>query len=307
MIRRTLKADLLLLFTALVWGAAFVAQRVGMDHVGPFTFNGVRFALGALALIPLARYRHSGWLAANPQHLNVTWRQYVPSCLLAGLFLFTGASLQQVGLQYTTAGKAGFITGLYVVLVPLVGRLFGQKTDILTWLGAILAAAGLYFLSVTEQFTIASGDLLELIGAVFWAGHVLLVGRYATRLEPVTFSIGQFAVCSLLSLSTAGFRETITNTGLLGAAIPIAYGGLISVGIGYTLQVVAQKDAPPAHAAILLSLESVFAALMGWLLLNELMGGRALFGCVLMLAGMLLAQFGPSPDEKPPLIGTTGN
>ncbi|HNV68892.1 MAG TPA: DMT family transporter, partial [Candidatus Ozemobacteraceae bacterium] len=226
---------------------------------------------------------------------------------IAGAFLFTGASLQQVGLQYTTAGKAGFITGLYVVLVPLIGRLFGHRTDLFTWSGAILATAGLYFLSVTEQFTIAFGDLLELIGAVFWAGHVLLVGRYASRFEPVAFSVGQFSVCSVLSFVTALKLEVISTTGLMGAAIPIAYGGFISVGIGYTLQVVAQRDAPPAHAAILLSLESVFAALTGWLLLQELMSGRAIFGCVLMLAGMLLAQFGPSPEEKPVLIGTTGN
>lgn len=307
MLNRTLKADLLLLFTAVVWGAAFVAQRVGMNHVGPFTFNGVRFGLGALVLIPLARWRRAEWLAADASHPSVRWAQYLPACLIAGVFLFTGASLQQTGLLYTTAGKAGFITGLYVVLVPLLGRLFGQKTDTLTWLGAILAATGLYFLSVTEQFTIAFGDLLELIGALFWAGHVLLVGRYATRLEPVAFSIGQFAVCSLLSLVTAGMRESITTAGLVGAAIPIGYGGLISVGIGYTLQVVAQKDAPPAHAAILLSLESVFAALTGWLLLQELMSGRAMFGCVLMLAGMLLAQFGPPPENKPLLVGTTGN
>ncbi len=307
MLTRTLKADLLLLITAVVWGAAFVAQRVGMDHVGPFTFNGVRFLLGAVALVPLARMRQADWQARHPHLEPPTLQQRLTAWLPAGTFLFTGASLQQAGLQYTTAGKAGFITGLYVVLVPLIGRFFGQRTDLHTWSGAILATVGLYYLSVTEQFTIAFGDLLELAGAVFWAGHVLLVGRYASRFEPVAFSIGQFLVCSVLSLSTAAVRETITMAGITGAAVPIAYGGLISVGIGYTLQVVAQKDAPPAHAAILLSLESVFAALTGWILLQETMSGRAAFGCVLMLAGMLLAQFGPTPEEKPELIGTTGN
>lgn len=307
MFSRTLKADLLLLITAVVWGAAFVAQRVGMDHVGPFTFNGVRFCLGAFALLPLARARQASRQAQHTKQPAPTIRQQLPAYLWAGTFLFTGASLQQAGLQYTTAGKAGFITGLYVVLVPLIGRLFGQRTDLHTWSGAFLATIGLYYLSVTEAFTIAFGDVLELIGAVFWAGHVLLVGRYASRFEPVAFSIGQFLVCSVLSLAVAAMREIITISGLIGAIIPIAYGGLISVGIGYTLQVIAQKDAPPAHAAILLSLESVFAAFTGRLLLSEMMSGRAILGCVLMLSGMLLAQFGPAPEEKPELVGTTGN
>jgi len=209
---------------------------------------------------------------------------------LAGLVLFMGASLQQVGLVHTTAGNAGFITGLYVVIVPLLGLFWRQRPDLGTWIGALLAAAGLYLLSVTAAFEIAFGDLLVLVGAFFWAAHVLIIGWLSPRIESIQLACIQFAVCSLLSLITAAALETMTLQGLMGAALPILYGGLLSVGVAYTLQVVAQRDARPAHAAIILSLESVFAALGGWLLLGELLSARALAGCSLMMAGMLLSQ-----------------
>ena len=300
---RSLRADALLLLTAVIWGAAFVAQRMGMDNVGPLTFNGIRFLLGALALVPLARSRRraaAATAAAGGKAPATDLADYLQPCGVAGVALFTGATMQQVGLVYTTAGKAGFITGLYVVLVPLLARFLGTKTSLGSWLGAVTAAAGLYLLSVNEDFSIAPGDTLVLIGAFFWANHVILVGRYAQRLEPVTFSIGQFAVCGLFSLVGALSQETITAAGLRGALVPIAYGGLISVGIGYTLQVVAQKDAPPTHAAILLSLEAVFAAWTGRWLLGETMTWRATGGSALMLAGCLLAQLWPSPAGPTP-------
>ncbi len=303
------KADAMLLLTSLVWGAAFVAQRVGMNSVGPYTFNGLRFLLGALALLPLARYQRRAGLAGKGR-IEPAMSRYLWPCLLTGLFLFTGASLQQVGLLWTTAGKAGFITGLYVVFVPLLGLLGRHRPDRATWAGVALAAVGLFLLSVTESFTIAFGDLLELAGALFWAGHVLLVGRYATRLEPIPFSIGQFLVCGILSLATAFWRESVTLAGVYGGLVPIAYGGLISVGVGYTLQVVAQRDTLPTHAAIILSLEAVFAAWTGRLLLGETMSWRATGGCALMLAGCLLAQLGPAkprhPDAAGPLPASCG-
>jgi len=288
--RRALRADLLLLLTAAIWGFAFVAQRVGMAHVGPFTFNGVRFALGSLSLVPLLLF------APRREHPSRRWLPPTrPGILawgggLAGLCLFAGASLQQVGLVYTTAGNAGFITGLYVVLVPILGLLVRQRTHPGAWLGAGLAAVGLYFLSVTEDFRIARGDFLVLVGAVFWAAHVLIIGWLSPRVEALKLAILQFAACALLSLGTAAAVETITLEGLRLALVPILYGGLCSVGIAYTLQVVAQKDAHPAHAAILLSLEAVFAAIGGGLMLGEVLGRRSLLGCGLMLAGMLLSQ-----------------
>ena len=296
---KTLKAEMLLLLAAIIWGFAFVAQRVGMDHVGPFTYNGVRFMLGALSLLPLLWLGRRSAAPISPGG----WRPILGGGLLAGLILFAGASLQQVGIVYTTAGKAGFITGLYVVIVPLLGLLWGHRTPWSTWIGAALALAGLYLLTLTDDLTLAEGDGLVLIGALFWAAHVLVIGWLSGRhIEPVLLACLQFVVCAVLSLATAAATETVTLAGLWGGAMPILYGGLLSVGVAYTLQVVAQRDAPPAHAAIILSLETVFAALGGWLLLNEILSGRGLIGCTLMFAGMLLSQQGlgqaaPSPTE----------
>lgn len=298
---RTLKSDALLLLTATLWGFAFVAQRVGMDYVGPFTFNGVRFALGSLSLLPLIILTERNRDAHRERILpKADKRTMLIGGGLAGLVLFLGASLQQIGLAYTTAGKAGFITGLYVVLVPILGLFWGQRVPGGTWVGAVLAAVGLYFLSVTEDFTLAPGDLLELIGAFFWAAHVLLLGWLSPQMDSLKLAVTQFAICSLLSLLTALFVEVVSLHGILQAALPILYGGLISVGVAYTLQVVAQRDANPAHAGILLSMETVFAALGGYLLLNETLSGRGLFGCTLMFSGMLSSQlatyfFAPRP------------
>ncbi len=222
---RTLKSDALLMLTATIWGFAFVAQRVGMEYVGPFTFNGVRFALGSLSLVPLMllkRKNPSAIAALLPpaDRRTVAW-----GGALAGLVLFMGASLQQVGLVHTTAGNAGFITGLYVVIVPLLGLFWRQRPDLGTWIGALLAATGLYLLSVTAAFEIAFGDFLVLVGAFFWAAHVLIIGWLSPRIESIQLACIQFAVCSLLSLITAAALETMTLQGLMGAALPILYGG----------------------------------------------------------------------------------
>ena len=285
-----IKSDVLLLITGMIWGFAFVAQRIGMDYVGPFTFNGVRFALGSLSLIPLVLYtrrRGSSYTqnASKPAPLKL-----IAFGGVTGLALFLGASLQQVGLVYTTAGKAGFITGLYVVIVPILWFFRGRKSGSGTWIGAALAAVGLYLLSVTGDFTIQFGDLLEIIGAFFWAIHILLIDHFSKRINPIVLSMIQFAFCSIFSLATAAVFETIVLQGIIDAAVPILYGGLGSVGIAYTLQVVAQRKAQPAHAAIILSLESVFAALGGWLVLNEILSTRAFIGCTLMFTGMLASQ-----------------
>lgn len=286
----TVKSDALLLTTAIIWGFAFVAQRIGMDYVGPFTFNGIRFAIGSLSLLPLVFLSRD----AQTSQPNVLPPVGLKTILLGGgalgLALFSGASLQQIGLVYTTAGKAGFITGLYVIIVPILGLIWRQQPKIGTWLGAVLAATGMYFLSVTEQFTIAPGDLLVLIGAFFWAAHVLIIGWLSPRINPIKLAFSQYLACSVLSLITAAFIEDINMQSIFQAAIPILYGGLLSVGIAYTLQVIAQRDAHPAHAAILLSMEAVFAAIGGWLILDEIISARGLFGCGLMLVGMLLSQ-----------------
>lgn len=274
---------------AVIWGSAFVAQRVGMSHVGPLTFNGIRFALGAMVLLPLTRRRDpEPEVAGGPVHHKMVWPT-VWGGALAGLVLFVAATFQQVGLVYTTAGKAGFITGLYVIIVPLLGLFWGHRPGWGGWLGAGLATVGLYLLSVTGAFTFAPGDLWELFGALFWAIHVLLLGWLSPRMDGIKLACAQYVVCALLSLIVAGFTEATTLDGLHGALIPILYGGILSVGVAYTLQVVAQREAPPTHAAIILSLEAVFAALAGWLILDEMLSLRGLIGCILMFSGMLIA------------------
>ncbi|EMG37026.1 putative permease, DMT superfamily [Desulfocurvibacter africanus PCS] len=291
---RELRADGLLLLTALIWGVAFVAQRVGMDHVGPMTFNGVRFALGALVLAPFALRRPT---SGNPSGMST--KAALLGGLLAGLALFAGASFQQVGIMYTTAGNAGFITGLYVVFVPILGLLWKQRPTLGVWIGALLAAMGLYLLSITDGFTMSAGDLLVLVCAFCFAGHVLVIGWLAPKIPVLRLSVLQYACCAAFSFIAAAFTEEIRLADIAEAAIPILYGGLMSVGVAYTLQVVAQKDAPPAHASILLSLEGAFAALAGGLLLGETMTTRGITGCGLMLAGMLLAQLWPEQARKP--------
>jgi drug/metabolite transporter (DMT)-like permease len=278
-----------------------------MQHVGPFTFNGVRFALGALSLLPLIRLRgrpvppvvetgrrdpSAGPVPAGGLPASALGGALASALggALAGTVLFLAASLQQVGIVHTTAGKAGFITGLYVVLVPVSGLLWGQRAGPGRWIGVLLAAAGLCLLSVTGRFTVGRGDLLVLLSALFWAAHVQVLGWLSPRSDPIRLSCAQFAVCALLSLLVALAAEPIRLRPLLAAAAPILYGGLGSVGIAYTLQVAAQRRAHPAHAAILLSLESVFAVLGGWLILGEALSPRGLLGCALMLAGMLASQ-----------------
>ncbi len=284
---RALRAELLLLLTALIWGFAFVAQRVGMEHIGPFTYNGVRFVLGALSLLPLLWINRRSTVHVGPGG----WWLALWGGLLAGLLLFTGASLQQVGIVYTTAGKTGFITGLYVVIVPLIGWLLGYRIAWGTGIGAVLAIAGLYLLTLADSLTLVYGDGLVLISAFFWAGHVLIIGWLSGRhIEPVLLACLQFIVCAVLSLMVAVTTETIHLNQLQEATLPILYGGILSVGVAYTLQVVAQRDTPPAHAAIILSLETVFAALGGGWLLHETLSGRGIVGCILMFVGMLLSQ-----------------
>ncbi|MFO7652783.1 MAG: DMT family transporter [Candidatus Krumholzibacteriia bacterium] len=281
-----LRADLLLLLAAAIWGLAFVAQRVGMRHLEPLTFNGIRFALGAAVLVPwLLRGR------AGSRPLDEL-RAGLPGGLAAGAVLFAGSTLQQWGVVTTTAGKAGFITGLYVVLVPLLGLVVGQRPGRATWVGATVATVGLYLLSVRGAWHMAHGDLLVLAGAFFWAAHVLVVGRLAKRRHPAAIAFLQFATCSALSLAGAFVLEDPRPAAVVAAALPILYAGLLSVGVAYTLQVVAQRHAPPAHAAIILSLETVFAVLGGWILLGEQLSSRGLAGCALMLIGMLVSQTG---------------
>jgi drug/metabolite transporter (DMT)-like permease len=291
---QAIKADLLMLIAAVIWGFAFVAQREGMETMGPFLFNGVRFLIGVIVLAPVVWFLSK---KPQPEHkAKVSTKKLLFAGTMAGLILFIAISFQQVGLQYTTAGKAGFITGLYIFFVPLIGLFFGQKTGSGTWLGATIALYGLYLLSIKEDFSIAEGDLLQLVCAIFFAAHVLYIGYFAKRMDPLKLSLVQYVVTGVLSLVIAIAIELITWDMIKQTAIPLLYAGVMSTGIAYTLQVVAQQHAHSSHAAIILSLEGAFAVLGGWLLLDEHLTTRGLVGCGLMLAGMFLSQLLPKLD-----------
>jgi|TARA_Y100000766_G_C18839413_1_gene572226 drug/metabolite transporter (DMT)-like permease len=288
---RHYRADALMLITALIWGSTFVAQRLGMDHIGPFLYTGLRFAIGAITLLPLIwLLRKPAQAGERPSRLS---RPMLLGSLVLGLVLTLGINLQQIGLMFTTVTNSGFITGLYVILVPVFGLFIGMRTHKGTWAGAVMALVGMVLLSVTAEFTVARGDWLQLVGACFWAVHVLLVGALASRYDPILVSFIQFLVCAVVSLTLAVALEPINFAAIAQALPAILYGGILAVGVAFTLQVVAQKDAITSHAAIILSLEAVFAALAGWLILGETLTPRGLLGCALMLAGMLTAQLVP--------------
>ena len=321
--KRAFRADLLLLLTAAIWGFGFVAQRSGMEYIGPFAYNGVRFLLGSLFLLPFAMWS----IRTKADEKSKNKRTLVVSSFLAGSCLFIAISLQTLGILFTTVGNAGFITGLYVVLTPIFGTFLSRKTGSATWVGAFLTLTGLFFLSFRDGYgAINPGDALVAVSAIFWAFHVLLIDRLVKNTDPVALSSGQFLFAGLYALVAAFLAEPtllpwlqslepgVVSPGLYSwicfpslisglasglvpfslvsnAIIPILYGGLVSGGIGYTLQIVAQRDAPPAHATIILCLEGSFAALGGVLLLNEQLGAWTLIGFAFMLSGMLASQW----------------
>lgn len=278
-------ATAMMWLTAAIWGFAFVAQRKGMESIGPFAFNGIRFLMGGIALIPLMVYLRK----KHPRREKIKYKHLL-HILPVGLVLFIASAFQQVGMIWTSAGKAGFITGLYVVLVPVFGIFLRQKIHNQLWIGAFFAAAGLYFLSVNESFQVNKGDLFVLVSAVFWAVHVQLVNHLLKSKEPLSISFIQFITSGVLSLIVMFIFEKPEWTGMKNASLPLAYGGLISVGIAYTLQVVAQQYVEPAKASIILSFETVFAAIGGFLILSESFSARTITGIVLMFAGIIIVQ-----------------
>jgi len=276
----------------MIWGFAFVAQRSGMEFVGPFTFNAVRFTLGGISLIPLLLINRKRKFKNEPILPLSSNKILLKGGIIAGVILFFGASFQQGGMVYTTAGKAGFITGLYIILVPILGIMFKQKTSAAIWLGAVIALVGMYLLSVNENLTIGLGDLLVLASAFFWGLHVLVIGRFSPKTDSIQLAFFQFMLCAFFSLIASLIIETTILQNILDASIPILYAGVVSVGIAYTLQVVAQRDAHPSHAAIIMSLEAVFALIGGWIILDESIPLRGLIGCGLMLIGIIISQVG---------------
>ncbi len=283
------QASYLLLLGAAIWGFAFVAQKEAMKYMGPFTFNGIRFALGALSLLP--------FLNLLKKDRTPPLKNLLPPGILAGVAIFFGVSFQQLGLLYTTAGKAGFITGLYVILVPILGLFFGKPTWRLVWLAAAIATGGLYLLSMTSSLRMERGDLLVLISAFFWALQIHIIGHFAPNLHPIKLAMVEFLTVFALSTAAGFLLETPRLSEILKGWLPLLYAGVFSAGIAYTIQVVAQRKTPPAPAAIIMSSESVFAVLGGWLLLGETLTAREISGCLLMLAGMVLAQINPDGNS----------
>lgn len=289
--QNTLKHSLLLLLTAAIWGFAFVAQSVGMDYVEPFTFTTARSLIGGTVLLPLIFYRGHA-VGQSTRQRRLCWKAALPGGIVCGILLCIASNLQQIGIQYTTVGKSGFITAMYIVLVPIIGMVFRKKTGRRIWFSVLLSVCGLYFLCMTgDGLThLQKGDLYTLCCALAFALQILAVDHFAPLADNVMLACLEFYVCGICSLVPALLFEHPQMHLLLAAWLPILYAGVCSNGIAYTLQFFAQRGLPPAVASILMSMESVFSLLAGFLILHERLSGRELTGCVLMFAAIILVQ-----------------
>lgn len=293
-----LRGSLALFAAALIWGTTFVAQSVGMEGIGPFTYGAARYVVAVPVVLLL-------WLFFTPKRRAAkaagTYRSGFAAGALVGVILFLGTTSQQVGMQYTTVGKTAFITCLYLVFVPLASVFFGSRIRLLHWGGAILALFGLYCLSMKDGFSSLSyGDAIMVASSLLWTMHILCVGRFAAFVDTVELSLAQIFVCACASLVLAFSFEQPTVAGIEGAAAAILYAGVMSAGVAFTLQIIGQQYTEPALAAVIMSLESVFGALSGAIFLGELMSAAELSGCALMLAGMLMAQLAGVQGKKHP-------
>ena len=285
--RRQLRALLILLLTSAIWGFAFAAQREASKYLEPFSFGASRFLLGAAALYPIARLRD------KKNGLKPINRRDMLSGTIVGAVLFVASTLQQKGIGMTSAGQAGFLSAMYVVLVPVIGAFFGRKTGRTTWLSLLLSVPALYLLCMKDEgFSLGEGDAWLLSSAIFWALHILVTDRLVKTSDPTHLCVAQFLSCGLLNLIAALLFEHTSISALVNALFPILYVGVCSTAVAYTLQAVGQRDAKPAHAALVLSMESVFSVIGGALFLGEQMGGGALVGCALMLSAVILSQLG---------------
>ena len=293
---RNFRYTLLLLFTAAIWGFAFVAQEVGAEYLGTFTFNGIRFLLGAVSLIPVIM------IFERERMDKSKFKKLAISSLIVGTVLFAASTFQQYGVELgTPAGKAGFITGLYTVIVPILSFIvLRRKTDRYTWIGAVLAVGGLLLLNLDENFTlsIGAGDISLFVGSVCWAVHILVIDKFVEEISPLKFSMGQFIVCGVESMICALLFEDISLAGIQGAIVPLLYGGIMSVGVAYTCQAIGQKHVNPTIAAIVLSMESVFSVIGGVLILHTHMEIQGYIGCVLIFGGIVLSQLKASQSES---------
>lgn len=280
-----------MLLASALWGLAFVAQRVGSEHVGTFTFTGVRFALGALVLAPLILVSDRVRKVSRERRRAATRAVVLPGILI-GTLLTIAVNLQQAAMSDTPAGNAAFITGLYMVFVPVIAAFRGHRSSLNTIVGVVASMVGLYLISVSDSFTIGRGELLLILTCIPWAVQILLIEHYSSRLSVLRLALAQFVTCAVLSSVGALLFDAAPFTGMGEAVVPLLYGGLVSVGIAYTLQVVGQRHALATHASLIMATESVFGALGGALLLGENMGLRGYLGAALMIAGIVVSQIG---------------
>ena len=288
----------MLILTAFIWGTAFVAQSVGMDFLEPFTFNGVRSLIGGIVLLPcIFLIRRINARSGEAEKAEGTRKDLVLGGILCGLLLFAASSLQQIGIVYTTAGKAGFITAFYIVIVPVLGIFLHKRIGWKVWAAVVMALAGLYFLCMTEELTVGKGDLYIFLCALIFSVHILVIDHFSPRVDGVKMSCIQFFTCGIVSLIPMFAWETPGVDNLLAGWMPLLYAGVLSCGVAYTLQVVGQKNVNPAVASLILSLESCFSVLAGWLILGEKLTMREFAGCVLMFAAIILAQLPESKKE----------
>lgn len=283
-------ANLMLLLAAFIWGVAFSAQSVGMDYLGPFTFNGIRFILGSIVLIPVILVMNKK--SKEPiVHNREYWKKLIKAGVICGICLGAASSMQQIGLVYTTAGKAGFITALYVVLVPVLGLCFGKKPSFLLWISVLIAVVGMYFLCISGGVDINTGDIFVFICAILYTFHITAIDKLAPGLNGVELSCIQFFTSGVVSLLIVPFTsEVITMSAVKGCLIPLLYAGIFSSGVAFTLQVLAQQKTTPVMTSLIMSLESVFAAIMAWVLLGQPMSSREILGASLCFAAIILAQ-----------------
>ena len=286
----------ILFLTAFIWGTAFVAQSVGMDHIGPFAFNAARSFVGGVALIPVILVFERFKSPEQKQAEKTDRRPLLLGGLCCGLALGVASCLQQVGIKYTTVGKAGFITAMYIVIVPILGLFLGKKVGFKLWVSVVIAIAGLYLLCMSGSFSLQKGDLLVILCAFAFSVHIMVIDHFSPMADGVKMSCLQFFVAGLLSLAVMAFAEGAPAAGdLLRSWVPVLYCGVLSSGVAYTLQIIGQKGVNPTIASLVLSLESVISVLAGWVVLHQSMTGRELLGCLLMFAAIVLAQL---PDRE---------
>ena len=294
--KMTGKNTLMLFLTAFIWGTAFVAQSVGMDYIGPFTFTCVRSLIGGIFLIPCICFLDK-WRAENDgaeRQKKADRKEEKKNVILGGiccgLALCVASNLQQIGIQYTTVGKAGFITALYIVLVPIFGIFLKKKAGVRIWISVAISVAGLYLLCITDKLVLAKGDILVLLCAVVFTIHILVIDYFSPKADSVRIACTQFFITGVLSAIPMFLFETPRLSDIFAAAVPVLYAGVLSSGVAYTLQIVAQKDADPTVASLILSLESVFSVLGGWVILGQKLSIREIAGCILMFSAIILAQ-----------------